>query len=164
MDINIKRIGFQYYSQIMKLLEEYKHKEIVLFCVGNYKIWFDSFASAVAAAAKQENINAFVYGGKDYPIVPDNLPEYIDFVKNKHPKAAIIVVDNILTTNQQYCGKLIISKRATEVSSLYAPLLFGNISVLLNTNPYINPELFLEKQSFVVECIKQCFVFFKNLH
>lgn len=152
----------KYYFQLSKFLSKYRNKEVVFFCVGNYKIWYDSFASAVGSMLKAINIKCFIYGGKDYPILPDVLTNYMAWVENNHPNACIIVVDNLLTFSQDDCGELIISQRKTNVAGLVNKLSFGDISVLLKTNPYNNYVDFLEKQQQVVANLAKALEMFKN--
>lgn len=141
---------YKYYSQLYRLILPQKHKEWVFFCAGNYKIWFDCFASAVGERLRKENIRCFVYGGKDFPILPDNLSEFVDFVQNKHPNALVIVVDNLLTYNQEECGQVVIHNRSTNIAGAITNVCFGDISVLLKTYPRQHCYLFLQQQNLIV--------------
>lgn len=145
------------YNQLSKLLTFYNNKEVVFFCVGNYKVWFDCFASSLAIKLKTIAIRSFIYGGKDFPITPDNLCEYMDFVNKKHPKACIIVIDNLLTFSEDECGQLVINNRSTNLAYFSKNVTFGNISILLKTYPYKNSYDFLHKQSKIVDDIVDMF-------
>lgn len=150
MDNLINIDAYRYYYQLSKILNNYKNKEVVFFCVGNYKVWYDSFASNVGSMLKTLNINSFVYGGKDFPILPDVLTTYMSWVESRHPNACIIVVDNLLTFCQNSCGELVIAQRKTNISGLTSKLLFGDVSVLFRTCPYENYENVLAKQQRVI--------------
>ena len=129
---------FKYYYQFEKLLNIYQNKELVFFCAGNYKVWYDCFASEVANVLKELKIKCFIYGGNQFSILPENLSDYIHFVQNKHPNACVIVVDNLLTFDQSECGQIIVSDRSTNISAMCKNIAFGNISLLLK-NFCINP-------------------------
>ena len=150
-----------YYKDLKQLLSLYNNKEIVFFCVGNYKVWYDSFASELASSLRELSFKAYIYGGKNFPIVPDNLSAYIDFVNAKHPYACIIVVDNLLTFSNKDCGNVIIRNRASNIAYFSQNLAFGHISLLLKTYPYNNSYNFLNKQSQIV---KKLVLAFENLN
>ncbi len=160
---NLFNINFyKYYIKLSKLLKHYNYKEIVFFCVGNYKVWYDSFASLFCKEVKNTNTRCFIYGGKDFPILPDNLTCYIEFVKQKHPNACVIVVDNLLTLEPTESEELIINNRSTNIAGLATNLTFGNISVLYKTYPYQNSDIFLEKQYKQIKIVASVFQFLIN--
>ena len=148
---------YKYYNTLSNLLNKHKYKEIVFFCVGNYKVWYDSFASVFSSEIKTTTTKCFVYGGKEFPIVPNNLISYIDFVKQKHPYACVIVVDNLLTLQPIDCEELIINNRSTNIAGITSNLTFGNISILYKTYPYQNSSVFLEKQCKYINLIVSVF-------
>lgn len=152
---------YKYYYQLSKILCNYKNKEVVFFCVGNYKIWYDSFASCVCLGLKKIGVNGFIYGGKDFPILPDSLTDYMNWVENSHPNACVIVVDNLLTFNKDDCGKLIISQRKTNLAGLVNKLSFGDVSVLLTTYPYENYKEFIQKQQQITDNLIKALEIFK---
>lgn len=69
------------------------NREIVILCVGNGKVWYDSFGPLLADALKQQEANVFVYGGAKRPIVASNLDGYLDMLSRYHKNAFIIVAD-----------------------------------------------------------------------
>ncbi len=142
---------YKYYNKFLQLSNKYNNKEVVFFCAGNCKVWYDSFASCFASRLREIGIDCYIYGGKDFPIVPETINEYISWVEKKHPSACVFVVDNLLTFDVQDCGKLIISERKTNIAGLSQNLLFGDISILLTTNPRENCYRFLENQQIIVE-------------
>lgn len=160
MNSSININVYKYYTQLYKLLKKYQNKEIVFFCVGNYKIWYDSFSSELSSELKKLNLKVFIYGGQDFPILPDTLSCCMQWIENKHPNACVVVVDNLLTIDASNCGDLIISERKTNMAGLTKNLAFGNVSVLLKTYPYEDCYSFLKKQRQTVlhltKAIKLC--------
>lgn len=131
--------------QLAGLLQQYFGKEIVLFCVGNAKIWYDCFAPLLAEMLRMDNANNFyIYGGINFCITAENIEMYINFVKAKHPSACVIVVDNCLTLDESECGTIKISKRSTNIAGLAGGYLFGDISIMLATCPTANCFGFLK--------------------
>jgi putative sporulation protein YyaC len=126
--------SMQYYNNLKSILEQKIYSEIVFCCVGNPKIWFDCFSSCVGKLLKANPQNkCFVYGGDNYPIVPDNLLEYMDFIETKHPSACIIVLDNCITLDcsQNYC--IAINNSSLIPAGLINSRPFGHISIVLKT-------------------------------
>ena len=155
------RIGIYEYSvkqSIEKLncfLKENKTQEIVFFCAGNYKIWYDSFSSAVADGLKHENIKCFVYGGKGFSILATNILSYMGFIEKKHPQAKIIIIDNCKTCFSAESGCLVSKQMSTIPAGLINSKSFGHYSLLLKVCLTEDSEKFLEKQKFVVNEILQ---------
>ena len=145
--------SYEYFNKLADCIKNYKYKEVVFFCVGNSKVWYDCFAPLLADKLREKALkNAFIYGGKQFSITPTNLIEYIDFIKRIHSNACIIVVDNLLTFNSDDCGLIDIFNRSTNISGLYNKCLFGDISILLKTYPYNNIG-FLDIQNRIIEQI-----------
>ena len=96
------------FNKLLTTMKHVKHKEIVFFCAGNYKIWYDDFSSVFAEKLKSIGLRCFIYGGKGHSITACNIVSYMDFINQKHPGAYIIVVDNLLTTNAAETGELVI--------------------------------------------------------
>ena len=153
--ININK--YLYYTQLATKLSLYRQQEIVLFCAGNYKIYYDSFASMMAERLKAINISCFIYGGINHPILPFNLEEYINFIKLKHPRACIIVFDNVLTERAEECGDLIISDRSSQIAYYSKNLSFGNISILFKTYLKTSFSELLKKQVEIVYILEKIF-------
>ncbi|MBR2909561.1 MAG: DUF1256 domain-containing protein [Clostridia bacterium] len=82
---------------IMKKLETIgrvsQESEIVFLCIGNPKVWYDSFGPMFGSFLKSINIKTFVYGDIDNPITINNIDMYISAVKKFHVKPFIIVID-----------------------------------------------------------------------
>lgn len=154
MKINIKDYqAYKYYNKLKTLLDDYKNREIVFFCVGNYKIWFDCFAPLIAELLRCTPCKCFIYGGVSYSITPQNLTEYMDFVTKKHPYACVVVVDNCITLNPNESGSLVIDARSTVPAAFSNNIGFGNISVLLKTYPKQNSYCFLQQQQQIASIL-----------
>lgn len=133
------------------LLCQNTSQEVVIFCVGNPKIWYDCFAPFLAELLRlNSSIKSYIYGGINFAITSENIQLYMDFIKSKHPAACIIVVDNCLTIDPDECGDVVITKRATNVAGLAGDYLFGDISVMLKTNPQDNCYIFLKKMQSLI--------------
>lgn len=149
--------AFKLYNNLKTLLYKYRYKEKVFLCVGNYKIWYDCFACKLGQAIKNLGVNAYVYGGTEFPILKHNVDQYTKFIKSKHPNACVIVIDNILTNNTQYCGKLEIKEESTNIAALTSGYRVGDISVLLYTNTGVDGYVFLDYQRKIVYLLANIF-------
>ncbi|MBQ8468386.1 MAG: DUF1256 domain-containing protein [Clostridia bacterium] len=140
-------------EDLNKFLLKEKNKEIVFFCVGNHKIWYDNFSSILSERLKQKNKKFFIYGGKQFPIVPDNLVDFMNFVEKKHSSAKIVLIDNCRTFSRSESG-ILVSKRVATVAAGYVnKKSFGDYSILLKVDITENPNEFLAKQEFVINKI-----------
>lgn len=149
--------AFNLYKNLKTLLYKYRYKEKVFLCVGNYKIWYDCFSCELEKMIKVTGIKAYVYGGMNFPILKHNIDQYAKFIKIKHPNACVIVVDNILTNNTQYCGELVIKEESTNIAALTAAYRVGDISVLLYTNTGVDGYAFLDYQKKIVYVLAKIF-------
>lgn len=89
---------------LYKCLETAKNdgREVVFLCVGNSKIWYDSFGPMIGSLLKHLNINKFVYGNCGYNITAKNLDEYLNLIYKFHVNPFIIVVDSCFSSRS--CG------------------------------------------------------------
>ena len=140
----------EYIIKLKDCLKVYKNKEVVLFCVGNYKVWFDCFGPTVAETLRRNNINCFIYGGFIFNVCAININEYMCFIKQKHPDACIIIVDNCISLKPYQNTEVVISKNKTIPACFTNMQPFGDISILLKTHIYSDPFIFLEKQNEIV--------------
>lgn len=142
-----------------KLLEEVflkqnKGKDIVLMCVGTQKIIEDDFGPLVGDKLKELDI--FVYGSSVREINGLNFMQVYNFIKKKHPKSKIIVVDSVLVENKQPI--LIYKNSPVRVSGINSEQFIGDESILFNSFSYYNLDIkhsaiFLIKKLFE-KCIK----------
>ena len=128
-------------------------KEVVMFCVGNHKIWYDSFGPLVAEKLRYLGVSFYVYGGVDNTIVPDNLIEFMDFVETKHAGAIIVVIDNCLATNKDEHLMLEIKQTGSTPAFFVNEKMFGNYSILLKVDTTAEPYEFLEKQNIIINTL-----------
>lgn len=133
---------YQFESQLATLeqiLITNKQKEIVFFCVGNHKVWYDCFGPTLAEKLRKENVSFFIYGGESCPILPDNLTSYMNFVEVKHPNALVVVVDSCLLTDFEKPNSLSISMCKTKPAYFFGEIpSFGNVSILFKMSPWKN--------------------------
>ena len=87
------------YKKIEKLREISKSHEIVFLCVGNPKIWYDSFGPLFGNLLKYLEINKFVYGDVKAPITSQNIDYYIECIRKFHVKPYIVVIDSALSVD-----------------------------------------------------------------
>jgi len=127
------------------------NKELVLFCVGNSKIWYDGFGPRFADEARKLGLNCFVYGGSEFSIIPENLLDYMDFVERKHPSAIVVVVDNCLNVSHQHKFDIEIKKTAAVPAGLINKKSFGNISILLKTSPLLDYVSYFKFEQCVIQ-------------
>lgn len=141
------------FKSLIDMMKLSSNKEIVFFCAGNYKIWYDDFAPLFAEELKKNNVKTFVYGGKDYSITASNIIEYMNFIENKHPNAFIIVVDNLLTFDKSQSGEVVIDKIKRIPAGLTSSRQFGNFFILFKVFPYkYDPNINIYKK-FIIKCL-----------
>lgn len=142
------------------IFEQIYSKEIVVFCAGNHKVWYDSFGPLLAEKLRELNIDCFVYGGVNNTIMPDNLIEFMNFVEKKHPYAKVFVVDNCLAVSNADHLSLKIKNASTLPAFLSNDKLFGNYSILLNVDPGADSCDYLERQAIVIDAIAKKLQFY----
>ena len=136
-------------NYLKSILMANKYREVVFFCVGNYKIWYDSFAPELAENLRNcRNFNYFIYGGKTYSILPDNLIEYMDFIEKKHPGALIIVVDNCLSVDGR--NQFVVNNTSCAPAGFLNFKKFGDVSMLMKCNYSHNCHEYLKLQNKVI--------------
>ena len=144
----VNLLEYRIENQLQSLQLNNLNKEIVFFCVGNHKIWYDSFGPLFAEQLRKKNINCFVYGGTSLPILADNLVEYMDFVIEKHPGACVFVVDNCLSDKSTF--DVTIKRNKVIPAALMNNIGFGDYSILLLTNHYSSYKKYLNFQNQVI--------------
>ncbi len=107
-----------------------KEREVVFLCVGNSKIWFDSFGPLMGSLLKCFDLNKFIYGNIRANIKPCNLKEYVDLIYKFHASPYIIVFDSALSnTNSGICvreGSIVCASLSSEKVEV------GDLSVTYN--------------------------------
>jgi len=75
-------------------LSKRETKPAVILCVGSDRLTGDSLGPLVGYhLTRSHNINAFVYGTLDCPVTAKNLLETSEFIKTRHPRCRVLVVD-----------------------------------------------------------------------
>lgn len=113
---------------IIEKLENAKkeNRSIVFLCVGNSKVWFDSFGPFVGSFLQMCGIEYFVYGNIRSNVLIDNIDEFIEMIYRFHVNPFIIVVDSSVYDGDEFdllvkqektiCGAF--SKNPIEVGDL----------------------------------------------
>lgn len=84
---------------IIEKLEKAKNqkKNVVFLCVGNSKIWFDSFGPIVGSFLQCRGVENYVYGNVNSNVLSNNICEFIDMIYKFHVNPFIIVVDSSIS-------------------------------------------------------------------
>ena len=151
----VNLLEYKIEKQFDEVFNKSINKEIVLFCVGNYKIWYDSFGPLFAEVARKNNINCFIYGGSANPIMPDNLLEYMQFVEQKHPSALIILIDNCLSAEKKEMLDIKIKSVPSVPAGFVHSKKFGDISILLILSLETNFQKYKKYQDKTISIIVQ---------
>ena len=135
-----------------------KNREVVFLCVGNSKIWFDSFGPMIGSLLMYLNIDKFIYGNLKKNIKGDNIEEYIDMIYRFHHNPYIVVFDSAISNREEVYLK--IREGSTRCASFSSsPVDVGDLSVLLcfsknNIKNLSNYKLLLKNVKKVAGFIK----------
>lgn len=99
---------------------------IVFLCVGNSKVWFDSFGPFVGSFLQMSGVECFVYGNLSSNVLIGNIDEFLDMIYKFHVNPFIIVVDSSIYDGNDFdllvkeektvCG--VFSKNPIEIGDL----------------------------------------------
>ena len=78
-----------------------KKRTIIFLCVGNSKIWYDSFGPVLGSLLKTLDFGYYIYGNMKTNITLKNLHEYIDVIYKFHNNPYIVVVDSAISQEQK---------------------------------------------------------------
>lgn len=146
-------------SKIEKLKDINKNREVVFLCVGNAKIWYDSFGPMVGTILQYMGINNYVYGNLKSNICQDNLKTYIDIIYRYHYDPYIVVVDNCLSASNKF--EVIIKEGPTDCAGLSKePISIGDCGILCLT-PKCCFKSSLEYKN-MLKCVKKLSLYFKE--
>lgn len=161
MDLKSWLTAYENYN-IFKAFDEARKtdREVIFLCVGNGKIWFDSFGPMMGSLLKRCQLKKFIYGNLQYSIKGSNIKEFIEMIAKFHINPFIIVFDSCLSKS---CG-LTIKKGPLLCSFLSEGVEVGDLSVSFNmTKEFINdPRNFKKLLSevkrvarYIVYCFKE---------
>lgn len=102
--------------KIENILKNVKNN-IVFICMGNYKVNFDSFAPLVAEQLKEYNVNAYVYGGKNYPLYGKTLEELKLFLEKVHKYDTKVFIDVVKTQKSELNQTICVSNKKFQVAN-----------------------------------------------
>ncbi len=110
--------------------KEAGNREIVFLCVGNSKIWYDSFGPMFGSVMMMLDVKKYIYGNTRYNIVASNLKEYIDLIYKFHISPYIVVVDSALSFEHE---GLVVKKGKTTCAALSKnPIAVGDLSIIFS--------------------------------
>ena len=125
-----------YNIKLIKNIEELKStstkREVVFLCVGNSKVWFDSFGPMIGSFLQYIGVNNYIYGTIRSNINKDNINQYIDSIYKFHANPYIVVVDNLISTGNKFTIKIKtegLTCSCFNENSVYV----GDLSVLCST-------------------------------
>ncbi|MGN1208577.1 MAG: DUF1256 domain-containing protein [Christensenellales bacterium] len=132
--------------------EQTKNCEIVLLCVGTKKCAFDDFG--VIVGDKLKNLKIYCYGSSKREINGTNFLEVFDFVKKKHSKAKIVVIDSVFVKSAKK-PILIFQNYGVVVSGLNNNRPIGDQGILFNSFSYHNSETFEKVLNLIYKMFKK---------
>ena len=116
-------------SQIEKLKKISNTREVVFLCVGNSKIWYDSFGPMMGTLLQYLGVENYVYGNIKSNIDVSNIQYYIDVIYKFHYNPYIVVFDNALSSNDEFVIK--INKKSTTCAALSKNAVeVGDVSIM----------------------------------
>lgn len=124
---------FRRFEMIERLKTVSKDREVIFLCVGNSKIWFDSFGPLIGSLLQMIDIEKYVYGNIKSSIVSSNLEEYIDMIYKFHVKPYIVVIDNAISNVSKPCLK--IKEGSVKCACLSRAIEVGDMSIIYSLNP-----------------------------
>ena len=92
--------NYKIYENVKDLKEISKKTTLIFLCVGNSKIWYDSFGPIFGSLLKLLNFNYYIYGNLKSNINANNIEDYIDMIYKFHEKPFIIVIDNAISNEE----------------------------------------------------------------
>lgn len=119
--------------KLFKLLEEaskIEDREVIFLCVGNSKIWYDSFGPVMGSLLMNFELEKYIYGNTRMDIKASNLQEYIDMINKFHINPFIIVFDSALSKENR---GLVLRRGATTCGALSdSKVSVGDLSITYN--------------------------------
>lgn len=89
-------------NSIEKAKVEAGDRPIVFLCVGNSKIWYDSYGPMVGTLLRYLGFNYYIYGNLRSNVNLDNLSEFIEMIYKFHVNPFVIVFDSAISTGEEY--------------------------------------------------------------
>jgi len=137
--------NLEIYEKLMCLKEIDKKRQIVFLCVGNFKIWFDSFGPIFGSLLKLLDFKYYIYGNIKSNITAKNINEYIDIIYKFHNNPYVIVIDNAVSNEEKPTLK--IYEGETQCACLdNNGVLVGDLGIIycLNKKNIKKPQLYYE--------------------
>ena len=96
--------SFEKLHQLKKISQ---NRELVFLCVGNSKVWYDSFGPMFGSLLQFIGLEYYVYGNIKSNVNKDNIADYVDKIKRFHINPYIVVVDNALSYQEEFAINII---------------------------------------------------------
>ncbi len=123
-------IKIQNNISIIEKLEKAKNENcsIVFLCVGNSKVWFDSFGPFVGSFLQISGIENFVYGNLRSNVLIDNIDEFLNMIYKFHVNPFIIVVDSSIYDGKDF--DLLVKEEKTVCGAFSKnPVMVGDLKI-----------------------------------
>ena len=94
--MNKELLVFENYFHIKNfefLSKKCKEMNVVFLCLGNPKIWYDSYGPIMGSLLKLTDLECFIYGNIKSPITAKNIKEYVKNIYSFHNNPYIVVFD-----------------------------------------------------------------------
>ena len=121
--------NFNKYQTLKKIKNECGKRTIIFLCVGNSKIWYDSFGPVIGSLLKMLNCGYYVYGNTQSNITAKNIKDYIEMIYKFHENPYIIVFDNAISNESNPTLK-IIKGQTTCAAMSDDNIKVGNLSII----------------------------------
>ena len=144
--------NYNIYQQLEFLKKQAAQREVVFLCVGNSKVWFDSFGPLVGSFLQYLEFPKYIYGNLKTSITKSNVEKYIDMIYKFHINPFIVVIDSAISNT--LVPKIKIKKGQTTVACMSDnPVMVGDYSILFCLNKKQMKDSFYYKNLFT--CVKK---------
>lgn len=155
--------NYNYFINCDKLYKISQEREVVFLCVGNPKLWYDSFGPMFGCLLRYLELDKFIYGNVNAPITAKNLEHYVESIYKFHTKPYIVVIDTALSKASEMTVKMnegsikcaILSDNPVDVGDMY-------ISFCINNEAIKDPNNYYKMLSYIKQVARMLVYTFKN--
>ena len=154
-------INIELANCIEKIKKTSLTRDVVFLCVGNSKVWYDSFGPMMGSLLQFFGVKNYVYGNIRSNIHKDNIHEYIKIINKFHYNPYIVVFDNAFSNNDEF-GIKIMEDGVECAAFSNDPAYVGDLSILCLT-----PCQFIKENRHYADMlgeIKKLAFYFKELY
>ena len=103
--------GEIYYNiDLIKKIEKLKiisqNRDVVFLCVGNSKVWYDSFGPMIGTFLQYVGVSNYVYGNLKSNVNNNNIQKYVENIYKFHYNPFIVVFDNAISDENDFKIKI----------------------------------------------------------